>query len=440
MVRDLYRNRSGLGALFVGALASFVFGGCGEGAAVDCGEGTASVVDGQTFCLFGNALIIEGFTCPAELVSSEVPGGVVCGPEGVGLPAELEMPFECMPGDGWCVDEGDNSLIGPANNQTTDHNASPQNNSSPQNSAPGENNEPGPRPDSIAAPDTLDGAESVAILGQTACALTTGGALTCWGDNTSGLAQPPSGVNFEDIALSDGVGCGATASGVVCWGDVGELLQAPTAGEFSRVSVADGGFGCALDASGALACFDETRSGSYSALSGAIESDEKIDETHRFSQLDVRYAFLDARVNSFCGVSVGGSAICISNGSTVVDASGDYSEVKTDNFSRACALDQTAGRVDCWDLLGGDRLVSPPGGFERLYSSSCALRDDGDVVCWGALGLAADGVAPDVVVLYDKPAVAFDLYHEGGAPSAREVAEMTGWCAVLEMGQVECSF
>ncbi len=74
-------------ALMTLSLGLLVGAGClsddspGELPTVDCGDGDPVAFDGETFCVYDDALIIEGFLCP-EAVPHEfdADGAVVCGP------------------------------------------------------------------------------------------------------------------------------------------------------------------------------------------------------------------------------------------------------------------------------------------------------------------------------------------------------------------------
>jgi alpha-tubulin suppressor-like RCC1 family protein len=130
------------------------------------------------------------------------------------------------------------------------------------------------------------GVTAVSVAGGSACALTAGGAVECWGDNSSGLLGiDPTALPFgavpvpvQDltsgataVSVGGGAACALTANGqVTCWGATealdafspGPLKPGPIAGLSSgvtAVAVASSD-GCALTAGGGVACWGDTLS------------------------------------------------------------------------------------------------------------------------------------------------------------------------------------
>jgi hypothetical protein len=92
-------------------------------------------------------------------------------------------------------------------------------------------------------------ATAISANGAHSCAIQAGGAVVCWGDDTSGASTPPASVDGTSgtaSAISAGFvhGCAIQAStgGVICWGDT----SAPPAGldgtSGEVIAIAAGGY------------------------------------------------------------------------------------------------------------------------------------------------------------------------------------------------------
>lgn len=247
------------------------------------------------------------------------------------------------------------------------------------------------------------------------CAVTTEGGVECWGDNSagelgngsdagsSGVPVPVEGLTSGVAAVSvggfvtmsgdavAGTACALTTAGaVMCWGSnayglLGSGLSAfssavpvQVAGLTSGVTGISVGadFACAVNAAGAVVCWGDN-------TWGELENDSAT------SMCEV--------VDAPCSpvpVPVAG----LSSGITAVSAGGQF----------ACALTTTGG-VQCWgsndlDTLGYsnvDAAAGPPGLVAGLTSgvtavsagasTACALTSDGRVECWGFNGSGAIG-------------------------------------------------
>ncbi|GDX79339.1 hypothetical protein LBMAG42_11500 [Deltaproteobacteria bacterium] len=170
-------------------------------------------------------------------------------------------------------------------------------------------------------------AESVDIGESGACAIKDG-ALKCWGSNTFGVADPPSGSSWVRVAVGTFNGCAVSESGSAkCWSDD------------SRDDVND------------------VPSGDY---------------------LDIATADFTA-----CGIRDDGTIRCW--GSSLEPApSGSYVAIEAGEY-HYCAL-RDDGDVKCW---GDDdyQQSSPPGdSFESFDSGglgNCGITTDHEVKCWG---------------------------------------------------------
>ena len=228
------------------------------------------------------------------------------------------------------------------------------------------------------------GVASVAAGSDHSCALTTGGAVECWGlfgsgglgnGTTSGSVVPVdvSGLSSGVIAITaDGPSCALSAAGgVSCWGDnsVGELGDGTTdpatvpvnvSGLGSGVAAVSAGdaFACALTTDGAVKCWGDNTRGQLG------------DGTTSPSTVPVDVAGL---------------------GSGVVAISAKY--------THACAL-TAAGGVECWGentrgQLGDGATTNQltPVAVSGLDSGvvsiaaggehTCAVTSGGSTECWG---------------------------------------------------------
>jgi alpha-tubulin suppressor-like RCC1 family protein len=234
-----------------------------------------------------------------------------------------------------------------------------------------------------------------------ACALTTAGGVKCWGDNThgglgdgttSGSATPVevSGLSsgVESIATGldhslHGHSCALTTAGAVkCWGDnqFGELGDGTTTDRLTPVAVSGLTSGvAALFAGGTATCAVMTTGGAK--CWGHNDAGQLGDgtTTDRSTPVDVM------------GLSSGVSTMALSQ-SSADEAIGS---------SHTCAV-TTAGGVKCWGYNGQGQLGDGTTGDNRLtptdvsglnagmvgvgvtFWSGCAISAAGGMKCWGS--------------------------------------------------------
>ena len=228
------------------------------------------------------------------------------------------------------------------------------------------------------------GVAEVSAGGNSSCALTTGGGVKCWGDNsfgqlgdgsTTGRDTPVdvSGLTSGVAAVSagDGFTCAlTTGGGVKCWGDnyFGQLGDGNTTESDTPVDVsgltsgvaemsAGAGSVCALTTAGGAECWGDNANGELGD-GNTIESDTPVD----VSGLTSGVAEVSAGGYQSCAVAAGGGTKCwgenndgdLGDGSTmdshipvdVVGLTSGVAEVSA-GYRHTCAV-ATSGGADCW--------------------------------------------------------------------------------------------
>jgi len=271
-----------------------------------------------------------------------------------------------------------------------------------------------------------------------ACALTTSGAVQCWGANASGQlgngTLTPSSVPVSVINLSSGatgISMGAThacaltaSSSVMCWGDnqSGELgtgsttnstTPVPVSGIGSSVTgIAAGSFHtCALTSGGVVFCWGDNTFGELGSGSGSS------------SLIPVQVGGIGATVTQIaaasthtCALTTLGTVMCwgnngygqLGNGAQQSSIVGSAVPVNVSNLSDAIAISATA-------------------------TQSCALRKSGAMVCWGD---NTDGQLGNNSATLD---FAFPVAVVGlGSYLTQVSAGLLHTCALTEGGGVQC--
>jgi alpha-tubulin suppressor-like RCC1 family protein len=235
----------------------------------------------------------------------------------------------------------------------------------------------------------LTGVTAVSVGGDSSCAVTAGGGVECWGDNTYGelgnnsttnssVPVRVSGLTSGVTAVSAGGGfaCALTMSGgVECWGEnnAGELGNNSTTNSsvpvqvsgLTGVTAVSAGSGyvsaCAVTAGGGVECWGDN---AYGELGNNSTTNSSVPV--QVSGLTSGVTAVSVGQASACAVTAGGGVECwgtnIGNNSTTTQCSGS-----------PCSLTP----VQVTGLTSGVTAVSAGVGF------ACALTAGGGVWCWG---------------------------------------------------------
>jgi alpha-tubulin suppressor-like RCC1 family protein len=271
----------------------------------------------------------------------------------------------------------------------------------------------------------------VVVGGHHTCALLGGGLVACWGDDEQGQLgdgqRLPRGTPVKPLDLASGAThiaaggshtCAVSAGGgLFCWGDntYGQLGNSMTpsssstpvavsglAGSVTDVA-AGGGFTCALLVGGTVQCWGQGANGQ----TGGTATSSPVPATVPLTAAAISLA---AGAKHACAVTMAGDVLCwgddeanqlgsghasshpqamlvpVVKGAKVVSAGGD----------ETCALD-AAGAVTCWGADPvGDTAMGPAGpavvpslsagvaGIGAVAGHACAFTTAGAPKCWGA--------------------------------------------------------
>jgi len=206
----------------------------------------------------------------------------------------------------------------------------------------------------------IEGATSIAMASQFACALLADKTVRCWGsgrianDGKVLVKSKPvavaSAVGVEEIAASGAIACARTEAAILCWGADPSTIGTPPPGAFVRIAA---GFthGCALDKKGAVTCWG---TGDWGP----------------------KGAFAKPSVAGALSIVTGDRHACVITKDKHVQCWGqnDAGQLGTktdvDMHKSPVAVPGVAGVVS---LVAGE-------------SSTCALLGDGSTKCWGSNG------------------------------------------------------
>ena len=275
-------------------------------------------------------------------------------------------------------------------------------------------------------------AAKVAVGGSHACALTTGGGAKCWGAGGNGQlgnfsfhnATKPVDVlgvssNGAEIAAGQFHSCAVTTGGAVeCWGQnlFGQLGTGNTTGSSTPVVVIGSGAAqvaagdshtCALMTSGAVKCWGRNNVGQLGTGNNTI----------RFSPTDV-----PSLSSGVVAISAGGSETCVVTSAGAVECwgsnndgqLGDGTKVNRNapvsvnglsagvaaisvGGSHACAVMTAGGAAECWGLNSGGQLGDgtvvmrlTPVGVSGLSSGVAAISAGASHTCARTIAAAAE--------------------------------------------------
>lgn len=302
----------------------------------------------------------------------------------------------------------------------------------------------------VDAAGITSGARAVAAGGEHTCALSTAGAVKCWGGNSDGQlgdgtstdrynGVTPSGLGSGAVAVATGDShtCALTESaGIKCWGDNsnGQLGDGAYVDRYTPVTgggltsgvaaiAAGGEHTCALNTAGAVKCWGDNSN-------GQLGDGTFVDRYTPVPAggLTSGVAAIAAGGNHTCALTGAGAVKCwgdnsdgqlgdgtIVDRSTAVDTSGLASGVTAISAGEkhTCAI-TSAGAALCWGDNGDGRLgdgtnvdrytpVSVSGitsGAVEIStggSHTCAVLSSGSPWCWGdnAWGRLGDGTTVD---------------------------------------------
>jgi hypothetical protein len=303
------------------------------------------------------------------------------------------------------------------------------------------------------------------------CAVTGTGGVLCWGysnkpeafgdgGSSQWRAVPVSVVGVSDaveVAVGEGWNCALTSSGAVqCWGVNSYFgLNSPTAvampfftsGVTSIAS--DGASLCALLTTGGVQCVGGNVRGDLGNGTGTASSTPV-----NVTGLSSGVAALTSGRWTFCVITTGGGAKCWGynvNGHTPVDVSGLTSGVLelAVNTTNGCAV-VTGNTVKCWGSnasgsLGDNTIIEhlTPAPVLNLTNAthiavndvgtSCATLSTGGAMCWGSNSSGAAGV------LYDYTSFKLPVMVQGLSSTLTQIiGNSAAMCAVTDTGTPLC--
>ena len=331
---------------------------------------------------------------------------------------------------------------------------------------------------------SASGASKISVGGDTACLVTTTGGLKCWGNSTNGQmgtgSNSQSLVPIDVVGLTSGVaevdegtlsGCAVTTAGAVkCWGynSNGQLGDGTTTQRLTPVVVTGASSGishvgvgdhnvCAMTTSGAAKCWGENKDGELG--DGDDNDRHSPDNVTGLSSTITQIAVGNAHA---CSVTSSQTVACwgadadgeIGDGivtqrtipNPVTNLTAAPGQVKS--FNQTCALTQQGG-IKCWGNNtrgqvgeGDDHNKAAPvdvvgltTGVQQVSTGenfTCALTTSNGAKCWGSNddGELGDGNTTASLTAIDVPGLTGNVAQvDAGSKFA---------CAVKNSGTVYC--
>lgn len=250
--------------------------------------------------------------------------------------------------------------------------------------------------DKVVGVNVLSSVKDLSVGARSACALTQGGVVSCWGSNDGGVlgtGKPGTLQSLTPITVAEVTsaaqidsglrfGCAVESSGELkCWGDnafgqlgVGTKTPSRTAlvvGVGDVVSVATGPeFACAAKKDGRVACWGKNDAGQLGNKGRA--STKPVPVAGVSDAVEVT-----AGAKHACARRRGGGVMCWGNN--------EYGQLGNGLGEKSGAV-SVQGLGDAADLVAGDQ-------------HTCARRAAGSVVCWGAntYGQLGNGVSASML-------------------------------------------
>jgi alpha-tubulin suppressor-like RCC1 family protein len=234
-------------------------------------------------------------------------------------------------------------------------------------------------PDAVGDAD-LDGERAFQISTGSVhtCAVLESGALKCWGRSLTTESLSFGGLRTERVSVAGVGACAVLQGGIVrCWGSgyPGPTQNINTGGQAVAVSIGLGR-ACAALSNGQLRCWGSNSNGELGlGHTRTIAFDAPL--TDSIVDVGGPVRSISMSVNgAACALLQNGTLRCWgSNG-----ASGSLGYRHTQNIGDL----QTPAQAAQPGGLGGSLDFGQGRGVLMAYEGRCALRDDGELFCWGA--------------------------------------------------------
>ncbi|MFT3771831.1 MAG: fibrinogen-like YCDxxxxGGGW domain-containing protein [Minicystis sp.] len=241
----------------------------------------------------------------------------------------------------------------------------------------------------------------VSAGGDFTCVVMTDGTLACWGDDSFGQTDAPSGT-FTQVSAGNWHGCAIRTDGTLaCWGDDYYGQASPPSGTFKQIA-AGFFYTCGVRTNGDLACWGNANSGyEYGQTSPPSGS------------------FVQVSVGVYQACALGANQLPVCWGYDPATFTTTYTQVATSSSSTTCQL--FAGQFTCKGNNDAN-AATPPAHTEVAaislgYDYGCAQRATGDVFCWGDGSYGQTVPPPDNFVQ-----ISAGLKHACGVTTAGTVA------------------